>query len=113
MINLVLDYLKHDSQTVPDCTVDIDTKIVSAALDLSFREKPVAIVAADTADIVYLKRRDGWCHFLPTKVLGVPNLGPIKDQLLFFYAISSCDITSALFGKGKNYLALLNNSHVL
>lgn len=84
MINLVLDYLKHDSQTVPDCAVDIDTKIVSAALDLSFREKPVVVVAADTADIVYLKRRDGWCHFLPTKVLGVPNLGPIKDQLLFF-----------------------------
>lgn len=57
MINFVLDYLKRDSQTVPDCTVDIDTKIVLAALDLSFREKPV-VVAADTDDIVYLKRRD-------------------------------------------------------
>ena len=111
LIKLISKFLRNDSQNVINWVGDADTKIVSTALDYSTVDgRTIAVVADDTDIAVMLpyhwreEMRDlilrqpcisrGW----NMKVVS-PKATSVKDYLLFIYAMSGCNTTSAPYGK--------------
>lgn len=115
LISMLSSDLRQSKIQVRQAKGDADTLIVQAALDQDDGESPVFVVATDTDILVLLiaKAREGTEISLvcpsTSKSVGkmysirdIQNaIGDAKSSILFAHAITGCDTTSALKGKGK------------
>lgn len=107
---------------------DADTEVVGRAIDVSKIQsgRPIVVVGQDT-DLFVLLLGLPQCQNVQLffhKPSGTPSsydiskireeIGDMKDVILFLHAITGCDTTSSLFGKGKiNAYKLLSLSNDL
>ena len=99
--------------TVKQAEADADTLIVSTAFQMGEgSDQPVVVVGTDTDLLVMLvayatSSMDMFtlCHRNPITLYSVEQLhqaiGSTIQNVLFIYAITGCDTTSALYGQGK------------
>ena len=124
LITAISSILDQTGITVEQATTDADT-FVSTALELADSGEPVVLVGTDADLLVMLVARtppDAKLFLLrpsmntkPAKVFNISVIqqavGDRKQNLLllFFHAITGCDITSALYGQGiKGVFRLLS-----
>ena len=117
-ISLLRIYLEADGNIVHIADGDADTMIVKCTLEYTDQECDVNVVADDTDVLVLLmyhwKQSMAEVYFLSEvkkkmmvwKICDlVTKAGQvIKSYLLFLYAWTGCDTTSAIFGHGKTSL---------
>ena len=116
LITAISSILDQAGITVEQATTDVDT-FVSTALELADSGEPVVLVGTDADLLVILVARtppDAKLFLLrpsmntkPAKVFNISAIqqavGDRKQNLLllFYHAITGCDITYALYGQGK------------
>ena len=120
-------YIVHQAQN------DADTLVVKTALTIASRDIPVTVVPDDTdilamlvhhitptmADIYLLSdmpaRGTAQVHVTPVHSVRYAIGDKAVQQLLVVHALSGCDTTSALFGRGKAiiYKKILQSSNIL
>ena len=125
LIKLISKFLRDDSQNVINCVGDVDTKIVSTALDYLTVDGRTIVAVTDTdiavmllyhwreemGDLISLQPciSRGWNMNVVS-----PKVTSIKDYLLFIHAMSGCDTTSAPYGTGKiSFMNLVHKSEML
>ena len=117
-INFLTTHLQMNGYAVRQSAGDADTLIVATALELAAKMQRVIVVASDTDILVLLtyhwkanmaeilmKRESTKSN--SSTLVSIPlvqkTIGSVAvDRLLAIHAISGCDMTSALFGHGKN-----------
>ena len=128
LIDAVMDKMKNRGYSVLQAESDADTVIINVALDHAEKKNPTVVVGQDTdllvlltalankdLDIWYLKPgKSGSTHKLYNIQTEKTHMGESCDILLFVYAMTGSDTTSALYKKGKvRALRLLQNNQVL
>jgi len=110
LINLLSQTLESEGVRVRQAIADADALIVKTALDIAREKNKVVVVGTDTDLLIMLlarARKPDKIYFLSpgSKAYNVGSIqntiGERKQCLLFIHAMSGCDTTSALFGKGK------------
>lgn len=118
LITLLTRSLREVGVTVHQAKGDADTLIVSTALQECTTGRDVLVVSTDTDVLVMLVARSEGnpkltvlhpgTRTVPSKMYDVSQinekLGSTKECLLFSHAVSGCDTTSAIYGKGKKKL---------
>ncbi|GBL82901.1 hypothetical protein AVEN_106414-1 [Araneus ventricosus] len=106
----------HIVKTAIETYEKIKKQVVVIGQDVDFIVLPAALTP-DYMDILMLKKGKGEVkdRFYSSKGLRNSNLViECKKSLLFLHAISGCDITSGLYGKGKlQTVQLFNHSKYL
>lgn len=114
LITILTKHLTTAGINVVQAETDADTLIVSTAITMSKHGKTSVLVGEDTDLLVLLiahAERDIYM-LIPSKGKRTQkvysskslqdSLGVMKQYLLFIHAVTGCDTTSALHGKGKS-----------
>jgi hypothetical protein len=112
-IELLADHLKTAGITVFQASSDADLLIVSCGICCAQRGSTSVVVGEDTDLLVLLTGLSDRNIYMmipnkgnrPTKVFSIQSLqesmGDMKNYILMTHALTGCDTTSAIHGKGK------------
>ncbi|KAJ8889237.1 hypothetical protein PR048_008735 [Dryococelus australis] len=110
LISMLSQELNHARLKVHQAVADADTLIVRTALQEATEGRESIVVATDTDILIMLLARshEGTSIHSLSPGSNIYSVGDIQRQmdakkicLLFVHAVTGCDTTSAVFGKGK------------